>query len=97
MTNGIRAQFLRSSALFGATAVVVAAYAVSQNMYSLMMVSEVVWGFFWAIFTPTCGTLVADYTEEGQRSEVLHSHFYLKECVRFPGAPDGTYFVYEIW
>ena len=44
-----RAQFLRSSALFGATAVVVAAYAVSQNMYSLMMVSEVVWGFFWAI------------------------------------------------
>lgn len=64
-----RTQFLRTSASFGFIAVVVAAYAVSKNDYSLILCSEIVWGFFWAIFTPTCDTLVADYTEEGQRSK----------------------------
>lgn len=64
-----RTQFLRSSAFFGFVAVVVAAYAVSKNSYTLILGSEIVWGFFWAIFTPTCDTLVADYTEEGQRSK----------------------------
>ena len=64
-----RTLFLRTSAFFGITAVGVAGYAVSKNMYSLMMASEVVWGFFWAIFSPTCDALMADYTEEGQRSK----------------------------
>jgi MFS family permease len=64
-----RAEFARFSSLFGVMGLAFAVYAVSQNSFPLMMLSEVIWGLFWAIFSPTTDALLADSAEEGTRSK----------------------------
>ena len=64
-----RMQFVRGSSFFGFCGVLVAFYAIHRNNYFMLMASEIIFGFFWAVFTPTMDALIADNTNEGQRSK----------------------------
>jgi MFS family permease len=78
-----RMQLVRGSSFFGFCGVLTAFYAINFNSYYLLMGSEIIFGFFWAVFTPTMDALIADNTNEGERSKSYTMSSILKN---FAGA-----------
>jgi hypothetical protein len=61
---------LRHGSEFGIAAILLSICAILLSHFSLLFLSMVLWGFYWAITNPTLDAMIADSIERGSRSHV---------------------------
>lgn len=69
----------------GVIAIIISIYSISVAHYRLLLISMILWGFYWAATNPTLDAMVADLVEQGNRSKVYST----VATVRFIGRSFG--------